>query len=218
MFIHHPFYYAPDTGKGGGAADEPDQPETPESNGDGSGGNDDKRTFTQAEVDALIGERAKRAKESGTRAVLEALGIEDVEAAKAALAEAEKLKKEQMSELEKAQADAQKLQDELAKTKAEKEAAEAKARETAMRAAVMQEAAKANFYDGNDAWLFVDRETLELAEDGTVNGAEKAVAAVAKAKPHLVKTAGQTPGSPRANGTGRPAGNKEKAPKPRISF
>ena len=204
-------YYAPDTGANGGPAGGAPETQTPAAatpatttdNGTGGEG----KTFSQAEVDALIGDRAKRATEASTKKLLEALGVTDVAAAKALLEEAATLKKSQMSELEKLQAEAEKTRKELEAEKAAKEAALAKANETLLRSAVLSEAAGAGFHSPADAWLYVDKSKLELTEDGDVKGARGAVEAVAKERAYLLKPAGSaaTPGSPRTDRRAAPA-------------
>lgn len=61
-------------------------------------------TFTQNELNKHAGERALRAKEAERKRILEELGIEDVDSAKALLDESRKRKEAEMSELEKADA------------------------------------------------------------------------------------------------------------------
>lgn len=202
-------YYAPDTGANpAGGAPETQTPAaaTPATTTDNGTGGDGK-TFSQAEIDALIGDRAKRAKEAGAKAVMDALGIQDIEAAKALIAEATTLRQSQMSELEKAQQASAALQKQLDDEKAAKEAAIARADETLLRSAVLAEAAGAGFHNPADAWLYVDRSKLELSEDGEVKGAKAVVEAVAKERGYLVKTgqAAPTPGSPRTDRRAAPA-------------
>ena len=177
-------------GEDSGASSDPDNtnPEK-DKGGDGAGG-EEKRTFTQSELNALFAERAKQAKQSGIAELLKELGAENAEAAKTALAEAEKARKAQMSELEKAQA-------EVADYKAKHEAAEkekaditARAAEKLLRAAVLAEATRQGFNDPNDAWLYVDRTAIKAKDDDIFEGIDKAIEAVVKAKPYLAK--GQT--------------------------
>lgn len=90
----------------------PTQPDT--SQGDNEGASEP--TFTQAELDKIVGERAKRAKESTQSQILEQLGVDSLDSIKALLDEAKKRKEAEMSEVEKALATAD-------KERAEKEAA-----------------------------------------------------------------------------------------------
>lgn len=224
-------YYAPDTGSNGspaGGAPDTQTPAAPQagattdngSGGDGSTGSP-ARTFTQAEVDALLGERAKRATEASTKKLLETLGVTDLDAAKKTLEEAEKLRQAQMSELEKAQKAAEKAQAEAAAAKEAEAAAIARANETLLRSAVLAEAAAAGFHNPADAWLYVDKSKLELSDGGEVKGAKAAVEATVKERGYLVK-AGQgsaaTPGSPRTDKRAAPAAATPDKKPVRIGF
>ncbi len=79
------------------------------------------QTFTQDDIDRIVGERAKRAAEKALADFVQGMGFEKADDVKS-LVEAEKQRKEQeMSEVEKLQAE---LEKERAATKAAKEAAE----------------------------------------------------------------------------------------------
>lgn len=83
----------------------PTQPDTSQGKQEG--------TFTQADIDRIVGERVKRANESATKQLLEALGIESLDAGKQFF-EAEKARKEaEMTELEKANAQVKAIQQAL---------------------------------------------------------------------------------------------------------
>jgi alanyl-tRNA synthetase len=60
-------------------------------------------TFTQADVDRIVGERAKRAQEAAINKMLTELGFERPDDLKALVTDAKKRKDAEMSELEKAQ-------------------------------------------------------------------------------------------------------------------
>lgn len=77
-------------------------------------------TFTQAELDRIVGERAKRASEAAISKLLQSLGVENVEQAQSTFEDAKKRREAEMSELEKAQAQIEAAQ------KQAKEALEAK--------------------------------------------------------------------------------------------
>jgi len=78
-----------------------------------------------------------------------------------------------------------------------------------IKGAVLAAAAKANFADPEDAYAFVNRDALEIDDDGKVKGVEDAVKVVAKAKPHLILA----PDNPKFNLN---SGDKGKVP-PRAS-
>ena len=62
------------------------------------------RTFTQAELDRIVADRIKRAENSATSKLLGELGVEDAAKAKALLDAEKARKEEEMSEIEKLQA------------------------------------------------------------------------------------------------------------------
>lgn len=111
-------------------------PDTSQGNTEGN----DERTFTQADVDRLLGERAKRAKDSAQSTFLETLGVDDLESAKALLADAKKRQEAEMSEVEKALAQADKerkrADDLAAQLEATKQAQINQRRESAFKSAL----------------------------------------------------------------------------------
>lgn len=91
------------------------QPNTPNEVPDTTQGNkvgDATATFTQADVDRIVGERAKRASESAKRALLEELGIEDANKLKDILSDYRSMREAEMTEAEKAKAEADKIRQE----------------------------------------------------------------------------------------------------------
>lgn len=174
-------------------------PQNPDPNANG-GGEGDKKTFTQAELNALFADRANQASTAAINKLLKDLGVESADAIKTALAEAKKVQDAQLSELDKAKADATKA----AKDKETAEAAAAQATQLAntrlMQSAVMLEAAKTEHKFKpealGDVWAFVDRSKLKVEENGDVTGVADAVKAVAKAKPYMVTEDKPAPGTP----------------------
>lgn len=99
-----------------------------------------------------------------------------------AFEEAEKKKADaEKSELEKAQAKAAQLEKDLANQR------EASQKQT-IRHTVEMAAAKMEFYDPADAVALADLSGVEIDDDGKVKGVDEALKALAKAKPHLIKT------------------------------
>ena len=96
-------------------------------------------------------------------------------------AEAER-KAAELSEVER-------LQQQVTEAQRRADAATAAANERLLKAAVLTEAAKLAFVDPSDAWRMLDRDGLEIGEDGEVAGAAEALKALVKAKPYLVKAA-----------------------------
>ena len=184
------------------------QPETTDATAAGAGpGQPAPTTFTQDQLDAILKERLARAMSTFTSKakadVLAELGIEDVAMAKKTLAEAEATKAAQMSELEKAQAQVTEAEAAATKATTEAEAIKAKAAEALLQAAVISEAG--NFHRPLQAWLLADHSKIKLNEDGTYDGIEDALKALAETDPHLVKTDSNT------TGPGTPARTKPKS-------
>lgn len=203
--------------------------------GEGEGGNgngdgqkpEDKaaKTFTQADVDRIVGERAKRAEESAIAALLKDIGFEKADDLKAMIKAAKARDDAEKSELQKAQDAIAALT--KAKENAEKERSEAieKAGVTLMRAAVMAEASKPEYRIRPEAladvWTFIDRSGIKPKEsanggsaDGEYTGIGEALKALTKAKPYLA-IEGDGRGTPRPGQ--RTPGDKTK-PEPRKGF
>jgi len=135
------------------------------------------KTFTQAELDRIVQERVARVKAAPPA------DYDDLKAAATKLAE---LEAANQTELEKAQARADKAE-------ADAKAASDRARETALRAAVISEAAKRNVVDPDAAVALLDRSALTLDADGAPTNVAEAMDALLTAKPYLAGT--------RANGS-----------------
>lgn len=71
-----------------------------------------------------------------------------------------------------------------------------KAQRMCENAALLTAATAAGFIDPRDALAFVDRSGLEVDDDGNVEGADDAIKALSKAKPHLVRQAESMPSPP----------------------
>mgnify|MGYP001201212351 FL=1 len=156
--------------------DETKQNPDVQANTDTTTAGDAGKTFTQAELDAIIEKRLARAKKDADKA------LED-ERKKAQMTEAERLKA---------------AKDE-AEAKAEK--ALATANEVLVRAEVKSIAADMGLVDGDAAYALIDRDSVEL-KNGKVTGVKEALEALAKEKPWIKKGeakgsvgAGTNPGS-----------------------
>jgi hypothetical protein len=169
-------------------------PSPADSNGDGTG--EEKRTFTQAELNALFGERGRQAKQAAISELLKDLGVESPEAIKAALKAATEAKAAQMTELEKARAQAAEALKKAEEAEQARTATEAKALERLMRAEVIAVASQLGFNDSADAWLYIDRAAIKVKEDDSFEGIDKALEAVVKSKPYLIKTSQPSGGTP----------------------
>lgn len=116
-------------------------------------------------------------------------------ALKAANAEAAKRRKElkRFEEDEQKRKDAElseseRLQKELAAAQAAQADAEARVNDVLLRSEVERAAVKAGFVDPEVAYQLADLSEVEIdEEDGSVSGADKAVKALAKEKPYLLR-------------------------------
>lgn len=96
--------------------------------------------------------------------------------------EAEELRKRsEMTELEKLKADLEAERQARAK-------AEEQRRGQLLRTQVITAAARIGFNDPDDALRMIDASTLEVDDQGAVDGLDAALTALAKAKPYLIKS------------------------------
>jgi len=200
-----------DGGNGNGDGKQPDGGKPPEG-----------KTFTQADIDRIVGERAQRAKEAGISELLKDLGFENPDDLKTLVADAKKRADAEKSELDKANEQIAALA--KAKEAADKERAEAieRANVTLMRSAVMAEAAKADYRIRPEAladvWTFIDKASIKPKDgaDGEYTGIGDALKALAKAKPYLVQD-GNGHGTPRP-GARKPADQGKPEPRPGFTL
>lgn len=144
------------------------------------------KTFTQAELDALIADRLKREREK----------YADYDTLKTRAAK--------LTEIEDAQKSAeQKLQEQLTALQQQTDKAKADRRDAVLRSAIVAAAAKAGMADPADAYSLLDKSKIEIKDDDTVTGIEEAIKALAEAKPYLLKSGRQTTATSATN----PAGN-----------
>jgi hypothetical protein len=83
--------------------------------------------------------------------------------------------------------DVERLQADLAATRAQMAERERLFQEQTLRSAVVGAAARSGFNDPEDAWRMVDHGELEVDEAGQVQGVEDALQALRRAKPYLVR-------------------------------
>jgi hypothetical protein len=174
------------------------------------GGQDDKPTLTQADVDKAMAAAKRGAKQQGVKEVLETLGVESPDALKQSLADAQAAKEAQMSDLEKAQAEAAKAKELIAQAEKDKADAIAQADKMLLDAAIIT--ASQAFNDPNDALKFIDRSGIERSENGGFTGVEEAIKALGESKPYLLKASEleKPKGTPNSNRQQQPQGQPEK--------
>ena len=149
------------------------------------------RTFTQAQLDAIVGDRVQR----------ERTKFADYDTLKSAAAQWEEHRKAQMSELEKAQARIT----ELERVSAE---AQEQAAQTLIRSAFLTEAAKLGAAHPEDAYLLAELDGVNLDESGTVVGVVEAVAALAEAGRLVMAGKAKAPNLDGGAGSGTRTGDR----------
>lgn len=223
MFKTFPIFFYPEGDEGGNQSNQntPNQ----DANGGGNGNQQQDRTFTQAELDAILSDRLKRAQDSTQKTFLTSLGVESLDDVKTALSEFQKLKDSQLSEAEKLQKELDTQRAAAEKARTEADTAIAQANERLMRAAVIAEASKSDYGVHEDAradvWLFIDKEAIKLNDSGEFDGIGDAIKKVLESKPYLKEdTAVKGGGTPsRLSKTKRPPNlDKKTADKPAIRF
>lgn len=117
-WLKHLFLFAPDDGAGGGASDGGNAAETGQATGQQA---DTPRTFTQDDVNRLMGQTREEARRAVMNDLAEKYG--DLDELKQAREELEKRRQAEMSEVEKLQAERQKLLDQLSAKEQEAKAA-----------------------------------------------------------------------------------------------
>lgn len=174
-------------------------------------GQDSTRTFTQADLDRVAGERARRAAESAATKLLAQLGVEDVNTAAELLREYRQRQEADMTEAQKAKAEIDKVRKEADALKAALEAERAERladrRDAALRAALTdadKPAAVLTLLKGT----FAAEVDAVMTADGTLD--DKAVAALAQ------KAAKEWPGLFRSNAPGSPSNSDGRMPKPDV--
>lgn len=196
----------PEGGDGDGGDGDGDGNE--ESGGDGDGG--DGKRYTQAEVDAIIQKRLGREKKKNQGKDQE---LEELRTAAARLKELEDAEK---TEVEKLRDEVGQLKGQLEDEEGSLTVRQAELKERIVRLEVRKVALELGFIDPDDAYLLADLSEVALDENtDEVTGVEKALKALVKGKPHLVK--GEEDEEPPASGKGTPPrGGKRKKGKTKI--
>ena len=170
--------WATDEGEGGAVTPQP------------AGGQS--RTFTQEQLDAIVGERATRAKSAAINDLLGELGFEKADELKALVQSARE------------QADAQKSETQTAggsgrfpRTRAAVGAGE---RDTMLQIAVQAASAKLGIVDAEVALALI-RGTIEFDNDGKPQGVEAALSKLLADKPYLKAGTSTSPTNPPRQGT-----------------
>ncbi|MHA6484475.1 scaffolding protein [Paenibacillus sp. strain BS8-2] len=158
-------------------------------NGGGAGGGE--KTFTQAEVDAMMGQRLPRAEKAAQKALVKELGFDSVEAMQAVLKKSEGGGKGKDGDgVTLTMEDVEKRAKELLDVSQKEQATQTFQR--LLRAEVKVWANELGFADWEDAHALADLSTVKEDDKGNLTGVKEALEELLKKKPHLGK---QKPGS-----------------------
>jgi hypothetical protein len=150
------------------------------------------RKFTQEELDAIVGDRAKRAKGAAQSELLSELGFEKVDDLKAMVKAAKDAAAAQQTEGEKLKASLADYQKREAQWAAEKRA-------QALQIAVQAAAQKLGIVDAEVALALIGS-GIEYDEKGVPQGVEAKLAELVKAKPFLKAQPNTSPTNPPRGG------------------
>lgn len=160
------------------------------------------RTFTQEEVNRMMGDRAKRAGAQQVKAMLDDFGFDSADALKTTLEEAAKFRKERMSELERAQNAAKEANEAKVIAEAERDNAIRSAKTTLIRSAFVAAAAALNVAHPSDAYALADLAQVEVDENNSVTGVDAQVKALVDAGRLPLKGLPQGPATDAGAGAG----------------
>ena len=185
-----PMFFFDADGAGGGAPEGEQKPDAGASGG---------KTFTQEEVNTLMGKTRSEGREAGEKALLEKVGLKSVDdltgIIKAAKDAEEANKSEVQKALDAAKTAADALEEEKRQRQAEKDAFTKRVLDSEIRIAaarpvmekdgkkVARPAFRADALD--DVTVLIDR-NLITEKDGKFEGLDAALAALAKSKPYLL--------------------------------
>lgn len=188
---------SPDAGAGGSGGSEgggtppPGETPAPQTTPTGGGGDDQghlgEKKFTQAEVDRMMGERAKRAGESAIGELLKGLGLEKPEDLKAIVGEHKKLKDSQLSDLEKANKRVAELEPKLSDY--ETELADLRLQRALGKALQQQKLSFASDAAEEDVLEHLSR-VVQLDAKGVPKNLDDAIKALMKDRPYLFGKSG----------------------------
>lgn len=138
------------------------------------------KTFTQAELDEIIAKRIARVEKK----------YEGFDVLKSKLSEyesqAEEKRQSELTDLQKAQEQAQQFEAKVQELTAQLEAERTNARQQAIKNEFIKVASSANIIDVDAAMALSDLSAVEIGEDGKVNGVDDVIKTLVENKPYLV--------------------------------
>ncbi|MBA2702700.1 MAG: hypothetical protein H0U60_02495 [Blastocatellia bacterium] len=169
------------------------------------------KTFTQEDIDRIVGERAARAKDAGRGELFQKFGVKDETELEAKLKQLADMQTAQLTEQERLQKERDDAKAESAREKEQANTRIAQANTTFRRAAILTAAAD-KFTDPADVWLYVQSkkelaDKLVIDENDVVQGVVDVLKQVETDKKHWLKANGATTsnGTPTGTGPRKPA-------------
>lgn len=167
-----------------GTGQPPGQP--PQTPPGGAAGGDQERTFTQADVDRLMGERAHRASQAAVSELLQELEIENLDGLRQTVQAHRAAQEAQMTELERAQRRIQELDEERKRLETEN-------RTRMLETEVVTVSTSLGFRNPRDGIALADLSAVTIGDDGKVAGVEEALKALLEVRPYLKGEAAPPP-------------------------
>lgn len=152
----------------------------------GGAAGEQERTFSQADVDRLMGERAARARQAAVNELLQELEIENLDTLRGTVQAQRQAQEAQMTELQKAQRRIQELDEERKRLAAEN-------RTRVIETEVITAATALGFRNPRDGMALADLTAVAVGDDGKVTGVEEALKALLEARPYLKAEATPSP-------------------------
>lgn len=162
---------------------------------EGKKGETGEKTLTQEQIDKLVGNVRKSARETVLKDILKDLGVDSLESAKTALESLTNLEREKLSEQERLETDLKAAQQKNLELEKGKTDLEATALEAQIKAAIVDKAAE-KFASGEATFRLINRSLINVDENGDVQGVEEALTAIAEKYPFLLRGKGKSVTSP----------------------
>lgn len=224
------YNFAPDGAGGSGGTSGSDDGNTSTGENDDNKG-EEKKSFTQKELDFLFADRSNRAKSEVTSEILKLLGVENIDMAKTLVKKQMEADEATKTELQKAQEEAAQSKQLAEQVKAEAEAIKAAAREQVVRAEVIRQVIGYNVNNMtfrpeaiDDVWMLIDKANIKDDDKDGFTGIKDAVEKVAKDRPHWLfnpRTSTVSHGTPNSSSKqtqGKQESNNNQPPKKLVTL
>lgn len=164
------------------------EPETSQGKKEGKSSKSEDRTFSQDEVNELVGKVRGDATEKATKAFFKDLGVENVDALKGSLTELADIKREALTEQERMQADLDTATEKIKSLDADRRAALEVARRAAVDTHILRVAE--DKFQSNDLVLkVINRDEIKIDDAGQIVGVAEALTDLATSHPFMLQQA-----------------------------